>query len=145
MEATLDAPASTYVDVMTDCECLPVAVDFLDFPEGKSKYLGGVRDILACPPGLENKSLDVLLPFTIAKKKFFKRDACAPERADSRTGHGCRCRCGSSSAVCSCCYTTVTYGMLSESRLLQIYSGDCLATRRVVTNPLRRDCCYSIN
>lgn len=68
MEVTLDAPASTYIDVMTDCESL--AVEFLDFPEGKSKYPGGVRDILAFPPWLENKSLDVLLPFTVAKKKF---------------------------------------------------------------------------
>jgi hypothetical protein len=53
MEVTLDAPASTYIDVMTDCESL--VVEFLDFPEGKSKYPGGVQDILAFPPWLENK------------------------------------------------------------------------------------------
>jgi hypothetical protein len=62
-----DAPAPGFFDVTADCKTM--AWEILNFPEGKSKYPGGVRDVLAVPPGLQNKSLDVLLPFAVAKKQ----------------------------------------------------------------------------
>jgi hypothetical protein len=35
-----------------------------------SKYPGGVQNVLALPPELETKSLDVLLPFIVVKSKL---------------------------------------------------------------------------
>ena len=60
MEAT---PDPSYYAIMADCETM--AWEILDFQDGQRKYPGGVRDVLALPPGLENKSQDVLLPFAV--------------------------------------------------------------------------------
>jgi hypothetical protein len=67
MEGSTDAPAPTYIDVMAECESL--ASEILTFPDGKSSYPGGIRDALALPPGMEQGTWDVLLPFAVAKKK----------------------------------------------------------------------------
>jgi hypothetical protein len=47
MEATPDAPASTYINVMTECETL--ADEILDFSAGQLKNPGGLQDALALP------------------------------------------------------------------------------------------------
>jgi hypothetical protein len=68
MEATPDAPASTYIDVMAECEIL--ADEILDFPDGLRRYPGGLRDALALPHGMEQGSRDDLLPCAVAKRIF---------------------------------------------------------------------------
>ena len=67
MAAPPDAP--TYFDIMTECEAM--ADEILDYPGGKSRFPGGIRDALAFPHGIVgNPSVDDLLPFAVAKKKF---------------------------------------------------------------------------
>ena len=67
MAAAPDAP--TYFDIMAECEAM--ADEILDYPGGKSRFPGGIRDALAFPHGIVgNPSVDDLLPFAVAKKKF---------------------------------------------------------------------------
>jgi hypothetical protein len=70
MEVTPDTPAPAYFDFMTDCEINSenMAMAILFFPDGKHIYSGNVQDVFALPPVLENKPLDVMLPFAVAKK-----------------------------------------------------------------------------
>jgi len=71
MEATPNASASAYCDIMAECETM--ADEILDFPDGQRKYPGGIRNALALPPGIGQGSLDALLPFAVAKKKTLSR------------------------------------------------------------------------
>jgi hypothetical protein len=54
-----------FVNHMADCE--RVAWEILSFTDGKSKYPGGVRDILAVPLGLENNHRTVCYPSLLQK------------------------------------------------------------------------------
>jgi hypothetical protein len=76
--------------IMTDCENM--AFEILDFSKGKSKHPGGVRDAVAFPPGLENKLLGLSVTLRCCETENFKQLACAPERADHRTGPADPCR-----------------------------------------------------
>ena len=66
MEAP-DAPAPTYIETMAACETM--AIEILGFPDGRTRYPGGVVDALTFPPGLQNQPLDALLPWALMKKQ----------------------------------------------------------------------------
>ncbi len=68
MQATLDVPASTYIDVMAECEIL--ADEILDFPDCQCRYPGCLRETLAFPPWMEQGSRDDLLLLAVAKRIF---------------------------------------------------------------------------
>ena len=68
MQATPDVPASTYIDIMAECEIL--ADEILDFPDGQRRYPGGLREALAFPPRMEQGSRDDLLLLAVAKRNF---------------------------------------------------------------------------
>jgi hypothetical protein len=71
MEATPDVPASTYIDVMAECEIL--ADEILDFPDGQRRYTGCLGEALAFHPRMEQGSRDDLLLLAVAKRNFLSR------------------------------------------------------------------------